>query len=222
MRKSVLNKLVSLSLQCAVLWILNGCHSKSNSESEVIHANESLAVDIEIPKKFFETIFQNVRSESATAEPVYLFQPLEVVFESEQKNVILKRHKFKFSNGGGLVDLKDVISGQGSFYFYFPEAQFEKMPKLEHLYYISEHPKMNIDKEDFGLGCGQWMDLESKFSDFIKPQKIILNTTAERYLYVAAGYYVFVFRKNNQVYLSHLHLVNSNFTNLKCPTQSKM
>jgi hypothetical protein len=213
---------LSQFIYISLVFIFSGCLSQSDSTLETLHSNDVLAQDIEIPKSIFETIVQNVRSESATTDPVYLFQPLEVIFESEQKSVISKKYSFKFSNGGGAIDLKEIISGQGSFHFYFPEQQFEKMPELEHLYYISEHPKKNIDQEEFGLGCGQWMDLKSKFSDFKKPQKIILNTTAERYLYVAAGYYVFVFRKSNQVYLTHLHLVNSKFSNLKCPQKSKI
>lgn len=84
---------------------------------------------------------------------------------------------------------------------------------------MSDFPKTAIEGESFGLGCASWVDLKSKFSQFTRPQKTILNTTEQRYLYVAAGYYVFVFRKGNQSYLTHLYLTDSNYESIKCPNK---
>jgi hypothetical protein len=175
-----------------------------------------MAEDIRIPKIIFENIQSNIKAESISIDPVYLFQSLEVIIESEAGQTAVVKSKFKFTNGGGLIDLKKIITGQGSFYFYLPLNQFEKLPELEHMYFMSEYPIKNIDHENFGTGCGTWMDLKKNFSKFTD-KKIKLNTNQQRYLYVAAGYYVFVFRKSNQVYLTHLHLTDTNYNQLKCP-----
>lgn len=185
-----------------------------------IEKAEVTAQDIRIPKVIFENILKDIKADSVSVEPVYLFQPLEVVLESESENHPIQLVKYQFLNGGGRVDLQNKIQGQGSFYFYFPSEQFEKLPNLEHLYFMSEYPQKKIDHENFGLGCGRWIDLKNKFSNF-KTKNVKLNTTQQRYLYVAGGYYVFVFRKSNQVYLTHLHLTDSNYLNLRCPDQEQ-
>lgn len=202
-------------------FLLFGCHASEKNDSMRIIKSETISADIKIPKVVFENIITEIKSESISADPVYLFHPLEVIFESEMQGTLSEDTHFIFSNGGGAVDLKNLIKKQGSFYFYFPKQQFEKTPNLDHIYFISEFPKKKIENENFGIGCGQWVDLKSQFS-VLKVKQTKLNTTDQRYLYVAAGYYIFVFRKSNQVYLTHLHLTDSNYINLKCPDQTDL
>ncbi len=212
MRELNLNKLIFF-----IIFLVLSCHSKDKQFEGTVVKSDGVAEDIKIPKAIFENIVENVKAESSTLAPVYLFVPLTVVFASKESNVILKPIQSEFSNGGGQVDLSRIVTGKGSFYFYFPPEQFEKLPEIEHLYFMTEYPQKKIDNENFGLGCGRWIDLKKKYSEFITENKVILNTTAQRYLYVAGGHYVFVFRKSNQVYLSHLHVDDSRFNNLKCP-----
>ncbi len=196
---------------------LMSCRKVSNADlpTQVIKI-QSTSEDIRIPKIIFENIISDIKNESMSADPVYLFQPLDVVIESESGQTPVVKTNYQFSNGGGVIDLKNSMAGQGSFYFYFPPSQFEKFPPLEHLYFINENPKQKIDQENFGMACGSWTDLQLHFADF-NAKNIKLNTTQQRHLFVAAGYYVFVFRKGNQVYLTHLHLTDSRYKNLKCP-----
>jgi hypothetical protein len=207
-----LNKLNILFLALSI-W---GCHHSQGDKSIEVTKVDTAAKDIRIPKAIFDNIVADVKTESATVDPVYLFSPLQVAIQPESLISKIKPSTVVFSNGGGELDLNTHIPNHESFYIYFPEVQFEKMPPLEHLYFMSDYPQKIIDGEKFGTGCGKWMDLKSKFSEFVKP-KIKLNSTSERYLYVAGGYYIFVFRKLNQVYLTHLHLTDSRYTNLKCP-----
>jgi hypothetical protein len=128
--------------------------------------------------------------------------------------------KFSFPKGGGRLDLKNIITGQGSFYFSFPAEQFTKFPSLVHLYYISQAPAKKIGDEVFGLGCGKWIDIKNKFKNLQKDNFFKLNTTANRYLFALAGHYVLVFRENNQVYLTQLTITDSRFTNELCLQES--
>jgi hypothetical protein len=200
-----------------IFTLLLSCHSKESHFEGTVDKSDAVADDIKIPKKIFENIVENIKNESATAEPVYLFFPLSVIFASTESSAIAKPVQSEFPNGGGRIDISTSVKGSGSFYFYFPPEQFEKLPELEHLYFMTEYPQKKIDNEIFGLGCGRWVDLKKQFPNFTNKNKVILNTTAQRYLYVAGGYYVFVFRKANQVYLSHLHVDDSRFNQLKCP-----
>lgn len=201
-----------------ILFILVGCTPTPTEFVGQTHKSETPSEDVHIPKVIFDTISKNVRSESSTIEPVYLFQPLEVIIHSENNNFLSEDHKYIFLNGGGKIDLKNILKGNGSFSFYFPEEQFAQLPELENLYFISEFPKTKIDSEYFGIGCGQWVDLKSRLSDFEKPNKVILNSTAFRHMFVAGGTYVFVFRRSNKVYLTQLYLTDSRASELKCPS----
>ena len=119
--------------------------------------------------------------------------------------------------GGGKIDFPDVVKGQGSFYASFPSDQFKQLPELDHLFYVSHAPKKLIDGEEFGLGCGKWVDLKGKFSSLQKVDFLSLNTTHHRHLFVMAGNYVFVFRKLNQIYVTQLTITDSKNTNQLCP-----
>lgn len=193
------------------------CTRSQKPATEAIVKSEKIADEILIPKKIFDTITSDIRKESATAEPVYLFIPLEVELWSEPKGVIAQRSKVLFSNGGGVLDLAHYVKDQGSFHLYFPEEQFESFPQLEHLYFISKAPVKKIDNENFGLGCGKWVDIQKNFKELQKDSFLKLNTTKERYIYTASGYYIFVFRKTNQVYLAHLNLLDSRYKDKYCP-----
>jgi len=193
------------------------CEKKEKIDHSIIIKSEKIGEEIFIPKIIFDGIIKDIRKESATAEPVYLFIPLDVELWSESKEVIPQRFKVSLSNGGGALDLAKYLKGQGSFYLRFPGGQFEALPKLEHLYFVSKMPKQDIDDEEFGLGCGKWVDIQKKFKELQEDSFLKLNTTKERHIYTAGGYYIFVFRKANQIYLTHLNLFDSRFKKKECP-----
>jgi hypothetical protein len=49
-----------------------------------VHKSESLSEDIQIPKHIFDTIEKNIHLESASAQPVYLFQHIFVFRKGNQ------------------------------------------------------------------------------------------------------------------------------------------
>ena len=121
-------------------------------------------------------------------------------------------------NGGGEIDLKNYILNQGTFSLSFSKEQFQNLPKIEFLYFLSETVSATIDQEIFGLGCGKMANLSKQFESLQKNDFLKLNTTDQRHMFVAAGYYIFVFRENNQVYLTHLHLTDSRYNKSLCST----
>lgn len=195
-----------------------GC--SSNHEHDEARTIEVAAFpkDIAIPKAFIQTIEADLANESKILNPVYIFIPLKVQFkEKSPETLISSSIDYVFPKGGGQLDLQSVATGQGTFYFSFPPEQFHELPELEHLFYISQSPITKIDKEDFGLGCGKWIDLKKRFLDFQKPNFIRVNTTLNRHIHVLAGSYIFVFRKLNQIFLTQITLSDSKNANQLCP-----
>jgi len=193
---------------------LSSCSSHHEAETvNTVKVNE-VAEDISLPLNLFKEFEKELTEEFKSVAPVFIFMPLQVRFsESHDGRGVLKDTSIQFDleKGGGKVDLKEVMNGQGSFYMNFPADQFASTLDIMHLYYISQAPVKKIQGESFGMGCGKWIDLKDSFKKFTKPETLKFNTTQLRYLHVLAGHYVFVLKQSNQIYLSQLTLTDSRF-----------
>lgn len=208
------------ALICAslVFSLLSCSENKQGIQSKPIEVSE-IARDIQVPKSLMLEIEKELTEDSKLSTPVYVFVSLQVAL-AEKNAGVLKEHTMtiNFPKGGGRLDLKDLVTGQGTFYFSFPSEQFSKLPELLHLYYISQAPVKKIDQENFGLGCGKYVDLKKKFKSLQKNNFLKLNTTQLRHLFVLAGHYLFEFRENNQVYLAQLTITDSRYASQLCFT----
>ncbi len=212
----------SLISSLVVFLILSGCKSSQDHEVHYTEVKvEARADDFKVPKKLFDQIETDLVG-TAAVQSVYLFTPIEVLLSAESSAVIKNSPtRITFPNGGGKIDLAEYVSGQGSFYISFPKEQFETLPPLEKLYFISDSPKKKIDDEEFGLGCGKFLDIKKQFESMKKNNFLKLNTTDLRYLYVVSGYYIFVFKNNNQIVLTHLHITDSRYPDIFCSSLYK-
>lgn len=205
------------SLLVFLALLLTGCFK--NNEPDVIETIEvkTIAKDVQIPKILMSEIADEIAKESKTIAPVYLFMPLQVQF-TEFNEGVLKSPAIRYllPKGGGNIDLKDVVTGFGSFYLSFPPEQFENKPEFLHLYYISNSPIKKIENESFGLGCGKMLDLKKSFNKLKKFDFLKLNTSEQRYLYVTAGTYVFVFKQSSQIYMAQLTILDSRYNKELC------
>lgn len=204
------------------LVVFSGCRFTENKEAHYTEVKvEARAEDFKVPKKIFDQIETDLVG-SASVQSVYLLAPIQAVLFSES-NAVLKDNstRITFPNGGGKLDLANYVTGQGSFYLSFPKEQFDSLPTLEKLYFISDSPKKKIEDEEFGLGCGKFVDIKKQFESVQKKSFLKLNTTDLRYLYVVSGYYIFVFKNNNQIYLTHLHVIDSRYPDHFCSSLYK-
>lgn len=197
--------------------ILTSCNYFEKKELQYSDIKiESRPDDFKVPKKIFDQIEADLLGTSP-AQSVFLYTPIQVVLFSESNGVIKNSPtRISFPNGGGQLDLANYVIGAGSFYLSFPKDQFETLPFLENLYFISDTPKKKIEKEEFGLGCGKFVDIKKQFESLQKINFLKLYTTDLRYLYVVSGYYIFVFKKNNQVFLTHLRVTDSRYPDSFC------
>ena len=195
------------------LFFLCACssHDEHKETLNTVKVKE-VAEDIRLPLNLFKEFEKEISEEFKLVSPVFIFMPLQVQFNEVIGNRgVLKDSliRFELEKGGGQIDLKDFVTGTGSFNMSFPAAQFASTVELAHLFYISESPIKKIQGESFGLGCGKWIDLKAHFKKLENPQYLKLNTTQNRHLHVLAGHYVFVFKQTNQIYLTQLTLTDS-------------
>lgn len=217
-----MNRLRILSLLITTL-LLSACPLfKKGEVSYQEVAIESRAADFKVPKVIFDEIEAEIVKESPNLQPVYLFSPIQVTLESQSRGVVKgDAVHVTFPNGGGQLDLKDYVLGSGTFSISFPSIQFESLPQLIGLYFLSDSPQRKIEDEVFGLGCGQFVNIKDQFASLQNEGFLKLNTTSLRYLYVVSGIFMFVFRDRNQVHLSHVHVTDSRYPDFFCSSLYK-
>lgn len=189
---------------------------KEAPEYTVIKINKA-PEDFKIPKYILDNVEQKLQDEGVKSAPVYISIPLTVRLMATSDQVLTHQYlEINLDNGGGQIDLKDIITGQGTFALSFPLDQFKEQYQIQNLYYISDVPQKNIDSEKFGIGCDSMIDLSTKIKKLEKNDFLKLNTTDLRYFYVVSGYYVFILKNKNQIYLTHVHITDSRYTDLTC------
>lgn len=206
-----------LILLLALLGILTSC-KKNESESQLsVITVETLAQELKIPKVVMSRVEESLFADSKSIVPIYTFIPLSVMLTEVNESVLSQPQiRYNFPKGGGLLDLKDIVRGQGSFYLSFPEDQFNTDYEVMNIYYVSNSPEREIEGKKFGMGCGRMTDLKTQFRKLQKQDFLKLNTNGLRYLSVVAGHYIFIFRKNNQVSISQLTLTDSRYQSELC------
>jgi hypothetical protein len=204
-------------LRNLLLFFLVGCTGHQENDVPTRIEIDQVAVEQQIPKSVMAQLDEDFKEEFKTTPPLYAFIPLTVAFKEIQPGVLNTPFlEYAYPKGGGQLDLKEVLKGEGSFYMYFPTEQFDKENDLLHIFFISNSPRVSIDGENFGLGCGKWNDLKSGFKKLQKIDNLKLNTTDLRYLRVIAGTYIFVFKQNKNIYLTQLTITDSRFANQLC------
>lgn len=196
---------------------LSGCLKEKKTVEVSTVQIKDLAREVQIPKQIMVQIEDELMAETTSFSPQYILMPLQIQFTSVSENVLAKPIlRYELPKGGGDVDLNNVVTGDGSFYMSFPKEQFESLPELSHLYFVSNSPTRSIDGENFGMGCGKLVDLKKSFGKLQKEDFLKLNTTELRYLPVITGRYVLVFRQGNQINLTQLTITDSRYTSELC------
>ncbi len=190
-------------LVLALFILINACSKKTETAPENVYINET-AKDFKVPQDLFSIV------QKKYPDSQYIFSPLIVRLHNETGSVMnAETFDIHFPSGGGTLDYSKYIFRQGSFYLSFPKEQFDEKTTIEHVFYISNAPKVDLHKNKVGLGCGQWTDLYNHFFDFQKKNFLKLNTTDLRHLYVTAGQYIFVMKKEKNILISHLDITDT-------------
>src|SRR4051812_30861062 len=94
-----------------------GCTKHSGPVETTIINVTDIAKEQAIPKALMAQIESEVQTESKSITPLYFFVPLEVLFtELSDKALKSPTIQFNLPKGGGEIDLKDVVTGDGSFF----------------------------------------------------------------------------------------------------------
>lgn len=127
-----------------------------------------------------------------------------------------------FSRGGGYIDLANIVEGTaGSFYlnvlFDLQDMNMEPSDiKQLKVYFMSRSIRRTIDGEEWGSGCGKFLDLTHFFKNQIMNDGLLLNAKDQRYLSMLAGTFYFVIFKQGELFLATVTFEDSRFKDLVC------
>ena len=201
-----------------LLFSINSCTDSISKNPPQVITIQEVPADFLMPKQLIKIVEDELLLDSKILAPVFSYVPLQVLFSEKTPSTLISPNViFNLPKGGGQIDYQKLVSGTGSFFMSFPKDQFKGIPDLAHLYFISLTPKLKIGEEEFGIGCGKWLDLRAQFSDLQKVDFLNLNTSDNRHILVTAGHYIFVFRHLNQVYLTQLTILDSKNKSFLCP-----
>lgn len=201
-----------------MLFLLASCSDSTSEQPAQILSVQDMPSDFMMPKQLLKVVEEDLLLESKILAPVFSYIPLQVLFSEKTSGTLISPSVLlNLPKGGGHIDLQSIVQGTGTFSISFPKQQFQNLPKLSHLYFVSVTPKSKIDGEEFGIGCGKWLDLNTQFTDLQKVDFLNLNTSGNRHLLVASGHYIFVFRQLNQVYLTQITIKDSKNSSVLCP-----
>ena len=201
-----------------LLFSINSCTDSISKNPPQVITIQEVPADFLMPKQLIKIVEDELLLDSKILAPVFSYVPLQVLFSEKTPSTLISPNViFNLPKGGGQIDFQKLVSGTGSFFMSFPKDQFKEMPELAHLYFISLTPKLKIGEEEFGIGCGKWLDLRSQFSDLQKADFLNLNTSDNRHISVTTGHYIFVFRHLNQVHLTQLTITDSKNKSFLCP-----
>lgn len=123
--------------------------------------------------------------------------------------------------GGGVVDLADLVTPVRGAFSALIEARTESGDSPENLrvFYVSHAQKRKIDHENYGAGCGKWMEITGFFNKVMKNGGFQLYTADQRYLSVLGGTFVLVGFSKEAVSVASLTWTDSRFPKWLCETK---
>ncbi len=152
------------------------------------------------------------------------FLNVSFYFLSDEPGVLANNTQFDLPRGGGQIDLANVVAGnKGSFYLHYKisradvPADQKATPKNLKIYFMSETKPLHLRHEDYGVGCGRYMDVTSNLRNANDADGFHLNATNQRYVPVIGGTFYFVsFGPDKKIYLASVRVVDSRYPEQQC------
>lgn len=225
--KVVLGMLVCLTISCKK-------DSGWKSQAFVTQDLTSTAMDVELPAELWQKITGVLTAPEGAkaAEPKPAgpstvtmmestlpteFEPLKV-FLVERNRGILKRGntEIQFGPGGGELDLNDFVQDRnGSFYFIVQFMSDAPVSQLK-VFYLSNALQRSRGADRLGVGCNKYLDITSAFTNAMKAEGFLMNTTDFAHVSALAGTFFFAAAHERKLHLAQLTIKDSSRRSLHC------
>lgn len=189
-----------------------------------IHAAHTSSRDVAIPVGLVKRIEKNYEDYLAK-EGVVNKSPVKRVLlnvradlRQERPGALHENSRVMTPLGGGIVDLAELVTPVRGAFTATIEATTEsgEAPDNMHVYFVSHARSRKIDREDYGAGCGKWMEITRFFRKAMKSGGFELYTAGQRYLSVVGGTFVMVGFSKDAISVGSLTLTDSRYPDALC------
>ena len=217
-------------------FLLNaGCKEAQN---ESVHYKSAVGIksskDFLIPRELAAEIEKNYLSFIRKENPKVVLSDEEIVgripreflevemqLRSSAPGVLRDHYAVKLPRGGGIIDLKDYVTGgKGSFFMKFAVKKSDGSNRpVRHLtiYFLSEAKQREIDGETFGMGCKKYVNVTERLTATDTSGGFQLNATDRRYLPVIGGVFYFIgMDPERKIYLAAVRVYDSRYPEEMC------
>lgn len=120
--------------------------------------------------------------------------------------------------GGGIVDLAEFVTPlRGAFHLLIkPRAEKNEVLEGLRVFFVSHGKERRIDGEDFGAGCGKFMEVTSFFNKKMDGSGFDLYTAEQRYVSVVGGIFVMAAFSREALQVGSVSFTDSRFPELIC------
>lgn len=180
--------------------------------------------DVKLPKdlvKLIENEYREYLKKNKFPDQENLNRKLlNVSVELRQKRVAALPEDVRIATplGGGVIDLSDFVTPvRGSFQMSMHASREDKTSVSDlNAFFISHAKARNIQDEQFGAGCGKYMDITSYFNKKMANAGFELYTADQRYASVLAGTFVLVSFTKEALEVGSVTFSDSRFPELMC------
>ncbi|MEM7645313.1 MAG: hypothetical protein AAF203_00260 [Pseudomonadota bacterium] len=176
--------------------------------------------NVQVPREFWDFVKSTLIEDGASEKQIdnFAVSPIttKVELSSEDPMVLRnqKNYRLTFTEGGGVLDLFDYVSGKGEFFMRFSPELTNENPF--HLFYISDSPGKKVGGDNWGNGCGRIFDLTEKAGQFLLDRGVKLTGSRRHYLHLMAGNFVFFQLVDERLFLGYIRVADSRYPQFKC------
>lgn len=145
---------------------------------------------------------------------------LDVSVELRQKRPAALQEEVRINTptGGGVIDLAEFVTPlRGAFQMHI-KPRLDGSTDIEGLrvFYVSQAKERSIGGEDFGAGCGKFMEVTHIFTKKMASKGFELYTAEQRYISVVGGSFVMASFAKDALQVANVSFVDSRFPELLC------
>lgn len=190
------------------------------------HPARTSSRDVKIPRALVERIENDYhtflsKSEGGGAKPsVVNRQLLNIAVEMTQKRPMALHEDARIVTplGGGVIDLSEYVTPlRGAFHLkILAHKEDGTEPAGLRVFFISRAKPRILGGEEYGAGCGKFMEITSYFTKKNSGEGFELYTADQRYLSVLGGTFVTVAFQKEALYVGSVSFTDSRYPNLLC------
>ena len=192
------------------------------------HSARSSSRDTKIPRALVKRMEEDYRIFLTKNKPIAKVEirrkllDLSVGLTQKSTSALHENARVGAPTGGGVIDFSELVTPlRGAFWLKIvvrKEKDADSEPENLRVFFVSGAKARTLDGEEFGAGCGKFMEITSTFrkKNGAKDPGFELYTSDQRYLSVMGGTVVAFVFEDDALFVGSLTFTDSRYPDLLC------